>query len=177
MIETFVYSTQPYAAYAANLAQLGHFQLGQIERSHFPDGERYLRVLDSTSGKDVIIVGGTISDADTLEIYDLACSIVADSARRLTLVIPYFGYATMERAVKPGEIVTAKSRARLLSSVPFATMHNRALLLDLHSEGIPHYFEGSWVATHVYGKPVVTAAIKRIGGSDFVLACTDAGRA
>jgi ribose-phosphate pyrophosphokinase len=106
---------------------------------------------------------------------------VKNGARRLTLVVPYFGYSTMERAVKSGEVVTAKTRARLLSAVPHAQGGNRILLLDLHQEGIPHYFEGDLTAVHVYAKPVTTAAIRRVGaspgGGDFVLACTDAGRA
>ncbi len=174
---SIIYCTPSYKGFALQLAQTVGAATGRTERANFPDGERYLRLIDSPADRDAVLVGGTITDSDTLEIYDLACGIVSAGARRLTLVIPYFGYATMERAVKQGEIVTAKNRARLLSSIPFATMHNRALLLDLHSEGIPHYFEGSWVAVHVYGKPVVTPAIRRLGGSDFVLACTDAGRA
>jgi ribose-phosphate pyrophosphokinase len=123
-------------------------------------------------------VGGTTSDVDTLELYDLACGAVAWGARRLTLVIPYFGYATMERAEVDGEVVTAKTRARLLSSLPIAPSGNRVVLLDLHVEGVAHYFEGGLRATHVYGRPVIEQAIRRAAaGPDFVLACTDAGRA
>jgi ribose-phosphate pyrophosphokinase len=46
----------------------------------------------------------------------------------------------MERAVLPGEIVTAKTRARLLSSIPKSNRGNKVLLFDLHSEGIQYYF-------------------------------------
>ncbi|MFN3491513.1 MAG: ribose-phosphate pyrophosphokinase, partial [Anaerolineales bacterium] len=88
-----------------------------------------------------------------------------------------FAYATMERAVRPGEVVTAKTRAALLSAIPPACSGNRIVLLDLHSEGIPHYFEGELTAIHVYGKPIIRALARRLGGDDFVLACTDAGRA
>jgi ribose-phosphate pyrophosphokinase len=98
-------------------------------------------------------------------------------ARSLDLIIPYFGYSTMERAVKLGEVVAAKTRARLLSSIPSAARGNRVFLLDLHSDGIPHYFEGTITAFHVYGKPIVVKAAQRLGGKDFVLASTDAGRA
>jgi ribose-phosphate pyrophosphokinase len=52
----------------------------------------------------VVLIGGTPSDADTLELFDLACSIVKYGARSLALLIPYFGYSTMERAVKAGEV-------------------------------------------------------------------------
>jgi len=50
-------------------------------------------------------------------------------------------------------------------------------MLDLHVASIAHYFEGGIRTVHVYGKSLVTAAARRLGGDSFVLACTDAGRA
>jgi ribose-phosphate pyrophosphokinase len=50
-------------------------------------------------------------------------------------------------------------------------------LLDLHVDTIAYYFEGGLRPIHVYGKPIVTLAARSLGGDDFVLACTDAGRA
>jgi ribose-phosphate pyrophosphokinase len=172
-----VFSTRSYAYLAADLCRLGGFAAGEVEVKSFPDGERYQRVVTPVEDESVVLVGGTTSDADTLELYDLACAIVKFGARRLTMVIPYFGYSTMERATKPGEVVTAKTRARLLSAVPPAHTGNRVLLLDLHSEGIPYYFEGGLTPTHVYAKPLVLEAARRAGGDDFVIASTDAGRA
>lgn len=125
----------------------------------------------------MILVGGTISDGDTLELYDLACTISKVGAYSLTLIIPYFGYSTMERAEKPLEVVTAKSRARLLSAIPPAGVANRIVLIDLHTPGLPHYFEGCIQTRHLYAKPLVMAAARELGGDDFVLACTDSGRA
>ena len=151
---------------------------GEVERRAFPDGERYHRCATPVADRDVVLVGGTVDDAATLDLYDLACGLVAAGARRLTLVVPYFGYATMERAMAPGEVVTAKTRARLLSAVPRSPAGNRVLLLDLHSEGIPHYFGDDTSAVHVYATPVVEKAIRKAAGtSDFVLGSTDAGRA
>ena len=46
------------------------FERGEIEVSHFPDGERYQRITGDVAGRDVILVGGTVSDEDTLELYD-----------------------------------------------------------------------------------------------------------
>jgi ribose-phosphate pyrophosphokinase len=179
MNHPIVFSTQQYEFLQEDICRLASLQRGTLERRLFPDGERYLRVLDDVLDRDVVLVGGTTTDEATLELFDLACSLSKHGARWLTMVIPYFGYSTMERAVKPGEVVTAKTRARLLSSIPMAAYGNRALLLDLHSEGIPHYFEGGMTAFHVYGKPLVVRAAQRLTGStsDFVLACTDAGRA
>ncbi len=179
--EVLLYSTGSYDylrdALVADARVRGGCVAGAIERTDFPDGERMLRVVESVDGRDVFLIGGTIDDAATLELYDLATGLVSGGARRLTLLIPFFGYSTMERAVRPGEIVTAKARARLLSSIPPASLGNRMLLLDLHSEGIPHYFEGEIRAFHVYAKKIVKDSARELAGQDFVLACTDAGRA
>ncbi len=150
---------------------------GILERKEFPDGEHYHRISTDVERNHVILLGGTVSDADTLEIYDLACGMVKYGARRLDLVIPYFGYSTMERAVKFGEIVTAKTRARLFSAIPTAPEGNRVFLLDIHSEGIPHYFEGNIRPVHVYAKEATKQLISEFGGKDYILASTDAGRA
>jgi ribose-phosphate pyrophosphokinase len=74
-------------------------------------------------------------------------------------------------------VVTAKTRARLLSSVPDTPDGNRILLLDLHAPGIPFYFADGVQAFHLYAKPLVLEAARAFGGDDFVLAAPDAGRA
>ena len=176
--EALVFGTRAYAALQQAIAREAKLPLGEVERQQFPDGERYQRLLTPVGGRDAVVVGGTISDADTLELYDLACGLVQDGARSLTLVIPFFGYATMERSGKPGEVVTAKTRARLLSSVPVPGSGGRVLLLDLHSEGVPYYFEGALRPFHLRATPLVLAAAKRLAKDrPMVIACTDAGRA
>lgn len=174
-----LFSIRTYDYMQAGLARALGAERGQIERKTFPDGEHYLRLCTSVLGRRVVLVGGTVTDSDTLELYDLASAIVKYGARSLSLVVPYFGYATMERAVKTGEVVTAKSRARLLSSIPNGDAPNRILLFDVHTEGLPYYFEGTTVPVHVYGKPIVTQLVDELAGNrdDLVLACTDAGRA
>lgn len=177
MHDPLVFSTQPYDYLAQAIAKLGGWELGVLDRQTFPDGENYRRIVTDPADRDVILVGGTIDDASALEIFDLSCGLVNYGAYRMRLVIPYFGYSTMERASKPGEIVTAKTRARILSSIPMASRGTQVFLLDLHVGAIAHYFEGGIRPIHVYGKGVVTGAARRMGGNDFVLACTDAGRA
>jgi ribose-phosphate pyrophosphokinase len=177
MSARLVFSTRHYAYLRDDLARIGQFEAGVVEAATFPDGERYQRLATPVAGRDVVLVGGTISDEDALELFDLASSIVTYGARSLALVIPYFGYSTMERAVKEGEIVTAKTRARLFSAIPPAPSGNRVFLVDLHAEGIPHYFEGGIRPVHVYAKPIIVELAQRLGGDDIVLACTDAGRA
>jgi ribose-phosphate pyrophosphokinase len=175
--QTIVFSTRAYDTLADAIALAGDVPRGGVERREFPDGERYYRLETTVEAADAILVGGTISDRDTLEIYDLAWALVEAGVRRVTLVIPYFGYSTMERAVRSGEVVMAKSRAQLLSSIPEAGSGNRIVLFDLHTEGLPYYFDGHVRPVHLYAKPLVMAAARALGGDDFVCACTDAGRA
>ncbi len=175
--ESIVFSTESYRYMAEEIARQGNFALGKIDRKVFPDSERYYRILESIQDAEVVLIGGTISDRDTLELFDLGSALVGYGARRLTLIIPYFGYSTMERAILAGEVVMAKSRARLLSSIPEASAGNRIVLLDLHSEGLPYYFDGHVRPVHLYAKQLVLDKAMEIGGRDFVFACTDAGRA
>ena len=172
-----IFSTGNYNYLKDKIIQQGGFLPGEVEKKIFPDGERYQRILTDVDGRDVTLVGGTISDSDTLELYDLAYAIVRNGALSLTVVIPYYGYSTMERAVKPGEIVTAKTRASLFSSLPQTSRRNRFMFMDLHSEGLPHYFEGSVLPVHLYCKSIILGAAQKLGGDEFVLACTDSGRA
>jgi ribose-phosphate pyrophosphokinase len=174
---TLVFSTAGYSYLQQRLCAYDHFQAGKVETRSFPDGERYLRILTESFGRDVVVLGGTVTDSDTLTLYDLACATVGAGARTLTLVIPFFGYQTMERRVKPGEVVVAKTRARIFSSIPPAGLGNRVVLMDLHSEGIPHYFSGEVRPVHLSARTLMLDEIRRVGGDTFVLGATDAGRA
>lgn len=178
MTRPLVFSTKAYEPLRQAVCDHGGFEPGVTERKEFPDGEHYRRLASPVAGRDVVFLGGTIDDAGTLEIFDCASAAVKYGARSLTLAIPFFGYATMERAVKPGEVVTAKTRARLFSAIPTASEGgNRVVLLDLHSEGIPHYFEGAIRPEHLYGKALIRQAVRELAPGGCVLACTDAGRA
>ncbi|MFO0762846.1 MAG: ribose-phosphate diphosphokinase [Byssovorax sp.] len=176
--QRLLFTIPSYAYMEPTLLAAGDFERGEIERKTFPDGERYLRIATPTRGRDVVLLGGTPTDMDVLEVYDLGYAISRAGARSLSFVIPYFGYSTMERAVRPGEVVTAKTRARLISSIPPCEGGTRVFLFDLHTDGIEFYFGDSHVTHHVYGAKVITAAIRqRMGDRPFVLGATDAGRA
>jgi ribose-phosphate pyrophosphokinase len=172
-----VYHLPAYRAFAERICEKYGFDGGVFEHEVFPDGEQYHRIVSTCTDRDVVLVGSTWNDADTLALYDLANGLVASGARTLILAIPYFSYSTMERAIRTGEVVKAKTRARLLSSIPQPQRGMRVLLMDLHADGIPHYFEGAARAVHLYAKPIVTAAVLELGGPNCVLGSTDAGRA
>lgn len=176
-MQPLLFSIASYLYLQKQILDLGGFEQGEVEVETFPDGERYQRILSDVEGRNVILLGGTPTDTDTLELYDLASAVSKYGAKTLTLVIPYFGYSTMERALKKGEVVTAKTRATLLSSIPKIGSRITFILLDLHTEGLPHYFEGDVQATHLYCKEVIIDTCIQTAGKDFILACTDAGRA
>ena len=75
-----VFSTNRYTHIQSDLSELDGFESGEIERRLFPDGERYRRIQSRVEGRDAVVIGGTVSDEDTLEIYDLACSLVVSQS-------------------------------------------------------------------------------------------------
>ncbi|MVT06778.1 ribose-phosphate diphosphokinase [Chitinophaga tropicalis] len=179
MPQKIVFATQRYQ-YLKNrlLALTPEWEEGTLDITDFPDGEHYHRIESNVVNKEVIIVGGTIDDKETLELFDIAHGCIQQGAHSINIVIPYFGYSTMERAVKPGEIVKAKTRALLFSALPPTAAGNKILMMDLHVDGITYYFESGIRPVHLYGKDLVKeAALELAGGGPFVLASTDAGRA
>jgi ribose-phosphate pyrophosphokinase len=169
-LKPILFSTSSYAYLKNAMLASNRFTDGLIARGQskdgpvyedkpFPDGERYHRIMTEVADRDVVLLGGTIDDRETMELLDLGQAIVEKGALRLQMLVPYFGYSTMERQVLSGEVVKAKNRARLISAIPAASFGNRIYLLDLHSEGIPHYFENSLVAVHIYARDLIIDAI------------------
>jgi ribose-phosphate pyrophosphokinase len=158
---TVVVSIPRYDYLAKRIADLLDATYIEVKYSTFEGGERYYQIgagayPDSYfANKNVIIVGATWCDDALHDVYRLGCAFAEYGARRLIFVDPFFGYSTMERAAKPGEIVTAKTSARLLSAIPIAGIGNQFLLLDTHTSGIMHYFEGSCRRTHLSGESTI----------------------
>lgn len=147
-------------AFARGLAEAGGWSLGAIETRRFPDGETYLRLLTDVAGKSVDLVC-TLADPDDgfLRLVFAADAARALGAREVTLVAPYLAYMRQDRRFRPGEAVSSRSFARLVSSsfdrlvtvdphlhrypalsalytIPDATLHAAPLLAD-------------WIAEHV----------------------------
>lgn len=151
-----------------------------VTRKRFSDGERYLKIEIEDRmqffGRDVVIVGSTMTDDDFNEVCRIGSAVAKYGAHRIIYVIPFFGYSTMERAVKPGEIVTAKINARQLSQLPSGDVRNCFLMLDLHTAGLVHYFEGECLRFELYAEQVLTEAVVELGLSNFMFASADLGR-
>jgi ribose-phosphate pyrophosphokinase len=166
-----LFSTSEYEYLKAQMLKSRRFIDGQVARSvakdgsadladvPFPDGERYHRLLTDVVDREVVLVGGTTSDRATMELLDLGMGLAMEGAARIKMVLPYFGYSTMERAIHKGELVKAKMRAMQLSAIPRGAMANWVYLVDLHSEGIPHYFEGGIITRHIYAKRLIIDAV------------------
>lgn len=164
----FILSTEESKYFARNIARSLGCPLGKVERFKFDDGEQYYRIdiadNRTIAGKDIIYVASTDTDAALLELYRVGSALASYGTRRRFFVIPFFGYSTMERAVRPGEIVTAKVNARMLSSIPNSGLGNIFLFCDLHVSGLLQYFEGACQVHEVYGQePLIAAIGKELG--------------
>jgi len=178
----FLFSTKAYKSHVDNLINLSLapalFEKGEVETKEFADGEHYLRIISKVMSRDAVLIGGTVSDQDTLELYDFACGLVTSGVRSLWIVIPYYGYSTMERSNKRGEVVKAKTRARLLSSIPLPGSGAQVIMFDLHVDSVTNYFEGSIQSVHIQGHEILLDMIRSLStDGNYVLASTDAGRA
>ena len=140
--------------FAERLATAGGFELGVLESRRFPDGERYLRIHADPVGRPVDIL---CSNADE-QFLDLA--FAADAVRDLgasevTLVAPYLGYMRQDARFNPGEAVTSRTFARLVSSLV-----DRLVTVDPHL----HRFTG---LEELYDIPcTVLRSAPLIGGPD-----------
>ena len=172
-------SSPQYTYLKGNMLKCGnHFCDVNIENQRFPDGEHYWRIENPTQiqGKPAVYICGTVDDAAIFDAYNMCCTLVREGCSELHLVVPYFGYSTMERAVKDGEAVTAKNIARLFSSIPTSAQGNHIYMMDLHSLGTQYYFEGDMHPVHLTSWSVIKDIISDFG-KDSVLASTDMGRA
>ena len=179
MQEKLIFSTPSYQYFADALcARIDYFRPGSLLRDRFPDGEKHYQFSEPVQGAHAILVGGTVGDGDTLELFDLACGLVHHGIQKLTLAMPYYGYSTMERATKGGELVMAKTRAQLFSAIPIARTCNEVVLLDLHTDGISYYFEGQIRPYHLQGHDLIAKTLRaQFDMNQCVVASTDAGRA
>ncbi|KAJ3434811.1 ribose-phosphate pyrophosphokinase [Anaeramoeba flamelloides] len=164
MSKGFIFSTKSSKYFADLMLEKlkGEFEAGSLERSESIDGMQYHRVHFNKSpilGNTIVFVASTADDKDFLELLRVGMAVSNFGAKKCIFVIPYFGYSTMERAVKYGEIVTAKCNCQLLSSIPNNTTGNLFLMLDLHAPSICHYFEGPCVREELYADQVLLQGI------------------
>ncbi|KAH7815935.1 Ribose-phosphate diphosphokinase [Monocercomonoides exilis] len=153
-----------------------------IQRKITAEGESQLRFMAGNQtnlfGKDCIYVSSLCSDSDFMELFRVAASLSSFGTRSRIFVIPFLGYSTMERATQFGEVVTCKANIRLLSRLPAFGYGNAFLFLDLHVNGILHYFEGDILRAELYGQETLQKAIGELPFPEgsFMFASADLGR-
>lgn len=176
MDKGILFSIRNYAGLGVEIARLGGLQTGEVETQIWPDGEIYQRVRTQVAGRDAFLVAGTGTETDTLEAFDLASALVQQGALSLSVVIPFFGYSTMERAWQPGEAVTAKSRARIWCALPSAPLGNRIFILEPHTPSLPHFFEGQALVIGLEAQSLMLKILARLAVESPVLCSPDIGR-
>ena len=157
-----IFSGNANPALAGSIAaQLGR-PLGRLHCTRFADGEIRVKIEESARGMDVFIVQPTCAPAnDTLmELLILVDAFRRASARRITLVIPYYGYSRQDKKVKPREPVTARLVADLITT---AGAH-RVLAVDLHAGQIQGFFQ--LPLDHLSAGPLLAAHFASLGMTD-----------
>ncbi len=180
MKNLLLYSSLDSTYFAKLIASQLGIEPGQINRGQFGDGELYhqlaLNDYNELFGKTVIFVASTNTDQSFNELEKIGTTLAELGTSRRIFIIPYFGYSTMERSVKPGEAVTAKINARRLSQIPNSDRGNIFLMLDLHVSGILHYFEGPCLRYELYSEKVLTQALTELKLKDFIFGTADLGK-
>lgn len=150
--------------------------LGNITLRTFSDGEQYVQFCENIRGRDVFLVQSTNPPAENLMRLFLALDAAKGaSARKVTVVIPYYGYARQDRKSKPREPIAARTVASMLEHLGA----DQILTMDLHNDAIGGFFRNTNV-DYLYARPVIVAELKEyfkkeIAADDLVVVSPDAG--
>lgn len=140
-------------------------------RKSFADGEVYIQVQESIRGCDVYLIQPTcrpVNDHLT-ELLIMIDACRRASARQITAVLPYYGYARADRKTAGRESITAKLVANLIVQ----SGASRVIAMDLHSAQIQGYFDIP--CDHVYGSPVLFQYLREKQLADLVVVSPDVG--
>src|SRR5216683_2744462 len=168
-----VFSGRANVPLAEKIAQYLGDPLGKIELKNFPDGESWARIDEDVRGRDIFVVQPTCHpvNENLMELLILLDSFKRASAARITVVLPYYGYARQDRKDVGRVPITAKLVANILT---VAGAH-RVLALDLHAAQIQGFFDIP--LDHLHAGPVINDYIRtlNIPMKDFVVLCPDEG--
>ena len=134
-----VFSLSSSKKLSQDIASILGTKVGDCKVHHFADGEILCEIGESVRGKDVFIVQSTSNPVteNLMEILVLTDALKRASAREITAVIPYFGYARQDRKAKPRQPITSKLVADLLTTAGV----NRVVTVDLHAAQIQGFFD------------------------------------
>ena len=146
-------------------------ELGKITVTPFPDGETFVRIEENVRGEDIFIVQPTSppTNHNLMELFIMMDALRRASAKRITAVMPFYGYARQDRKDQPRVPITAKLVANLL----VAAGANRVLTMDLHAQQIQGFFDIP--VDHLYAAPVMYDYLKKKNLTNLVVVSPDAG--
>ncbi len=144
---------------------------GQALVTRFADGEAYVQIQENVRGADVFVIQPTCRPVDEhlMELLLMIDSLKRASARRITAVIPYYGYARQDRKDKPRSPISAKLVADLLTTAGA----DRALLIDPHTMQLQGFF--NIPVDPLFASPVLVDYFKKLNLPDLTVVSPDAG--
>lgn len=155
---------------AEEIANYLGMEVSRADVRNFSDGEIFVEVRENVRGTDSYIIQPTCTPVNDnlMELVIMADAIRRASARRITAVIPYYGYARQDRKVAPRVPISAKVVAEMLMAVGV----RRVLCMDLHAGQIQGFF--NIPVDHLYAAPILIDYIKD-NFDDFIMVSPDAG--
>jgi ribose-phosphate pyrophosphokinase len=156
---------------AREVAEYLELGVSPVKIQPFSDGEIYVQLQESVRGVDCFVVQSTCSpvNENLMELLIMLDALKRASAGRITVVMPYFGYARQDRKAAGREAITAKLVADLLTTAGA----DRVVALDLHAPQIMGFF--NILVDHLYGSPVLIDYMNSLDLSDIVLVSPDVG--
>jgi ribose-phosphate pyrophosphokinase len=146
-------------------------RLGSIERSKFANGEIYVRPIDSVRGADCFVIQShshPIND-NIMEQLITIDALKRASARRITAVVPFFGYSRQDKKVLPREPITA----RLVADLFMQAGADRLVSVDLHTGQLQGFIDKSW--DHLTALPIITDYLQESLSGDTTVLSPDSG--
>ena len=145
--------------------------LGAMSLRRFSDGESHLQINENVRGMDVFVVQPTCTPVDRhlMELLLMLDALRRASAKRITAVLPYYGYSRQDRKDRPRVPISAK----LVASLIVAAGADRVLTLDLHAAQIQGFFDIP--VDNLYGRPVIVDYLKALELPNLKVVSPDAG--
>jgi len=171
MLRMKLFTGNSNPALAQSVAGYLGLPLGRARVERFSDGEIQVEIQENVRGLDCFVLQSTSAPANRhlMELLIMVDALRRSSARRVTAVIPYYGYARQDRKVAPRVPITAKLVADLIS----VAGTDRVLCIDLHAGQIQGFF--NIPVDNLYATPVVLPAIREHFGSEVTIISPDAG--
>jgi ribose-phosphate pyrophosphokinase len=166
-----IFSGTANASLADEVCHFLGMQRGQAQVTRFADGECYVQIQENVRGADVFVMQPTCRPVDEhlMELMLMIDALKRASARRITAVIPYFGYARQDRKDKPRSPISSKLVADLLTSAGA----NRALIVDLHTPQLQGFF--NIPVDHLFASPVLVDHFRKLALPNLTVVSPDAG--